>query len=93
MIQGYANKCTFCLSRRRRIQPRKRVETVDRVQWRMGEKWTLDFTAMCLRKSHDNNAVGILFEESVSRIKVGQALPDHTHICTCLLYTSPSPRD
>ena len=50
----------------------------------MGEKWTLDFTAMCLRKSHDNNAVGILFEESVSRIKVGQALPDHTHICTAL---------
>ena len=84
MIQGYANKCTFCLSRRRRIQPKKRVETVDRVQWRMGEKWTLDFTAMCLRKSHDNNAVGILFEESVSRIKVGQALPDHTHICTAL---------
>ena len=80
MIKGYASQCPFCLSRRRRIQFRNRIETVDRVQWRMGEKWTLDFTAMCLKRSHDKNAVGLLFEEWVSRVKVGQALPDHTHI-------------
>ena len=84
MIKGYASQCPFCLSRRRRIQFRNRIETVDRVQWRMGEKWTLDFTAMCLKRSHDKNAVGLLFEEWVSRVKVGQALPDHTHICTAL---------
>ena len=66
IIKGYADKCPFCLSRRRRIQFKNRIETVDRSQWRMGEKWTLDFTAMCLKRSHDKNAVGILFEESVS---------------------------
>ena len=84
IIKGYADKCPFCLSRRRRIQIKNRIETVDRPQWRMGEKWTLDFTAMCLKRSNDKNAVGVLFDKSVSRVKVGQALPDHTHICTAL---------
>ena len=83
-VKGYANSCPYCLSRRRRIQPRLRTETVDRVQYRMGEKWTMDFTAMCLRKSHDLNQVGVLFAEDISQIKVGQALKDHTEICKAL---------
>ena len=66
-VKGYANSCPYCLSRRRRIQPRLRTETVDRVQYRMGEKWTMDFTAMCLRKSHDLNQVGVFLLGSGNR--------------------------
>ena len=35
-VKGYANSCPYCLSRRRRIQPRLRAGTVDRVNYRMG---------------------------------------------------------
>ena len=57
-VKGYADSCPYCLSRRRRIQPRLRIETVDRAKYRMGGRWTMDFTAMCLRNSHDLNQVG-----------------------------------
>ena len=83
-VKGYADSCPYCLSRRRRIQPGLRKDSVDRAQYRMGEFWSLDFTAMCLRKSHDLNQVGVLFREFISQIKVGQALKNHTEICIAL---------
>ena len=61
-----------------------RTETVDRVNYRMGERWMIDFTAMCLRTSHDLNQVGVFFREYISHVKVGQALKNHTEICITL---------
>ena len=84
-VKGYADSCPYCLSRRRRIQPRQRTETIDRTQYRMGESWSMDFTPMCLRRSHhDLNQVGVLFREYISHVKVGQALKNHTEICIAL---------
>ena len=62
-VKGYADVCPYCLSRRRRRQPRGRAESVDRPAYVMGEMWSMDFTAMTLRESHDKNRVGVLFEE------------------------------
>ena len=83
-VKGYADVCPYCLSRRRRRQPRGRAESVDRPAYVMGEMWSMDFTAMTLRESHDKNRVGVLFEESISEVLVGVALKDHTHITEAL---------
>ena len=83
-VKGYADVCPYCLSRRRRRQPRGRAESVDRQAYVMGEMWSMDFTAMTLRESHDKNRVGVLFEESISEVLVGVALKDHTHITEAL---------
>ena len=84
VMHGYADKCAYCLSRRRRRQPSRRVEDLDRTQWRIGEKWSMDFTAMTLMKSHDKNQVGIVFVEGETDMIVGQPLHDHTEICIAL---------
>jgi len=43
----------------------------------MGEMWSMDFTAMTLRESHDKNRVGVLFEESISEVQLsGPMVPD-----------------
>ena len=83
-MKGYADQCPYCLSRRRRRQPKKRHEHVDRRSWAIGEKWTMDFTAMCLKSSWDLNRVGILFEENETDMLVGQTLQNHTFICDAL---------